>query len=99
LILSAGIDQTGNYNPKNLFTQSAFSNQKIQTIFEGKILAALRQKKRVIYQATPIFRAKELMAQGIIYKQFQQMKLLILTFICSIFSLNFLLITIPVIIK
>ena len=42
--VSAGIDQDGNYNPnnqsgdqnnpKNLFTQTAFSNQKIQTIFE-----------------------------------------------------------------
>lgn len=45
--VSAGIDQDGNYNPdnqsgdqnnpKNLFTQTAFSNQKIQTIFEGKV--------------------------------------------------------------
>ena len=40
--ISAGIDQDGNYNPnnqsgdqnnpKNLFTQSAYSNQKIQAI-------------------------------------------------------------------
>lgn len=73
--ISAGIDQDGNYNPnnqsgdqnnpKNLFTQSAYSNQKIQTIFESKVLRALRENKRVIYQATPIFRGNELMARGI----------------------------------
>ena len=73
--VSAGIDQDGNYNPrnqsgdqnnpKNLFTQSAFSNQKIQTIFEAKVRKALRQNKRVIYQATAIFRGNELMARGV----------------------------------
>lgn len=73
--VSAGIDLEGNYNPgnlsgdqnnpKNLFTQSAFSNQKIQTIFESRVRRALRQKQRVIYQATPIFRDNELMARGI----------------------------------
>lgn len=73
--VSAGIDQNGNYNPrnqsgdqnnpKNLFTQSAFSNQKIQTIFESKVRQALRNNQKVIYQATPIFRGQELMARGI----------------------------------
>lgn len=73
--ISAGIDQDGNYNPnnqsgdqnnpKNLFTQSAYSNQKIQTIFESKVRRALRENKRVIYQATLIFRGNELMARGI----------------------------------
>ncbi|WEV41192.1 DNA/RNA non-specific endonuclease [Lactobacillus sp. ESL0684] len=73
--VSAGIDQSGNYNPdnqsgdqnnpKNLFTQSAFANQKIQTVFESKVRSALRANKRVIYQATPIFRGQELMARGI----------------------------------
>lgn len=73
--ISAGIDQDGNYNPgnksgdqnnpKNLFTQSAFTNQKIQTIFESKVRKALRQGDKVIYQATPIFRGNELMARGI----------------------------------
>lgn len=73
--VSAGIDQNGNYNPrnqsgdqnnpKNLFTQSAFSNQKIQTIFESKVRQALKNNQKVIYQATPIFRGKELMARGI----------------------------------
>ena len=73
--VSAGIDQDGNYNPgnksgdqnnpKNLFTQSAFTNQKIQSIFESKVRKALRQGEKVIYQATPIFRGNELMARGI----------------------------------
>lgn len=73
--VSAGIDQEGNYNPrnksgdqnnpKNLFTQSAFSNQRIQTIFETKVRKALRQNKCVIYQATAIFRGNELMARGV----------------------------------
>lgn len=73
--VSAGIDQDGNYNPdnqsgdqnnpKNLFTQTAFSNQKIQIIFEGKVRNALKQGNKVIFQATPIFRGNELMARGI----------------------------------
>lgn len=73
--VSAGIDQDGQYNPnnqsgdqnnpKNLFTQTAFSNQKIQTIFETKVRQALKQGNKVIYQATPIFRGNELMARGI----------------------------------
>lgn len=73
--VSAGIDQDGDYepnnlsgdqnNPKNLFTQSAFSNQKIQTIFESQVRDALRDNEKIIYQATPIFRGNELMARGI----------------------------------
>lgn len=73
--VSAGIDLAGDFNPrnlsgdqnnpKNLFTQSAFSNQRIQTMFESRIRVALRQNKKVIYQATPIFRGTELMARGI----------------------------------
>lgn len=73
--ISAGIDQDGNYNPnnqsgdqnnpKNFFTQTAFSNQKIQTIFEGKVRNSLKQGNKIIFQATPIFRGNELMARGI----------------------------------
>lgn len=73
--ISAGINQNGNYspndksgdqnNPRNLFTQSAYTNQKIQTIFESKVRSALEANKKVIYQATPIFRENELMARGI----------------------------------
>lgn len=73
--LSGGIDQDGHYqpdndsgdqnNPKNLFTQSAFSNQKLQTIYESKIRAALRQNKHVIFQAQAIFSGDNLMANGV----------------------------------
>jgi DNA-entry nuclease len=73
--ISAGIDQDGNYNPnnqsgdqnnpRNLFTQTEFSNQKIQTIFEGKVRNSLKQGNKIIFQATPIFRGNELMARGI----------------------------------
>lgn len=73
--ISKGINQNGHYNPsdtsgdqnnpKNLFTQTAFSNQRIQTIYEQKIRSALRDGKRVVFFAKPIFRDKELMARGI----------------------------------
>lgn len=73
--LSAGIDQNGNYNPnnvsgdqnnpKNLFTQSAYANQKLQTIYESKVREALKENKKVIFEATPIFKDNNLMANGI----------------------------------
>ena len=73
--VSAGIDQDGNYNPKNqsgdqnnpknLFTQSAYSNQQLQTIYETKVRNALKANKKVIYQATPIFKGNEKMARGV----------------------------------
>lgn len=73
--VSAGIDQDGAYNPanrsgdqnnpKNLFTQTAYANQRVQTIFESQVRSALRRGCHVIYQATPIFRGQELMARGI----------------------------------
>lgn len=73
--ISAGINQDGNYdpnstsgdqnNPKNLFTQTAFSNQKLQTIYEAKVRKAIEDGHKVIYQVTPIFRGNELMARGV----------------------------------
>lgn len=73
--VSAGIDQNGHYNPhnqsgdqnnpKNLFTQTAYANQRLQTIYETKVRQALRRGCKIIYQATPIFRGQELMARGI----------------------------------
>ncbi|MCC4487010.1 DNA/RNA non-specific endonuclease [Limosilactobacillus reuteri] len=73
--ISAGINQDGNYdpnstsgdqnNPKNLFTQTAFSNQKLQTIYEAKVRKAIENGHKVIYQVTPIFRGNELMARGV----------------------------------
>lgn len=73
--LSKGISVNGKYEPtvqsgdqnnlKNLFTQTAFSNQKLQTIYESQVREALRKDKKVIFQVTPIFRGDELMARGI----------------------------------
>lgn len=73
--VSAGIDQNGRYhpqnqsgdqnNPKNLFTQTAYANQRLQTIYESKVRQALKRGCKVVYQATPIFRGQELMARGI----------------------------------
>lgn len=73
--ISKGISLDGVYNPavqsgdqnnpKNLFTQTAFSNQEIQTIYESKVRAALKQGKKVVYQAQAIFKAHELMARGV----------------------------------
>lgn len=73
--LTSGIDQwTGKYNgnrygdqdnPKNLFTETDFTNQYVQTIYETKVRHAIERHERVIYQATPIFRGNEDMARGI----------------------------------
>ncbi|MCZ3785633.1 DNA/RNA non-specific endonuclease [Lactobacillus crispatus] len=73
--LSAGINQQGRYspgeqsgdqnNPRNLFTQTAYTNQRIQTIYENKVRQALERGKKVIFSATPIFRGSERMARGI----------------------------------
>lgn len=59
------MSQIINQGIKNLFSQTAYSNQKVQTIFESKVRQTLRQGKKVIYQATPIFKDTELMARGI----------------------------------
>ncbi|WP_125982416.1 DNA/RNA non-specific endonuclease [Loigolactobacillus iwatensis] len=73
--LSKGISLDGNYDPsqqsgdqnnlKNLFTQTAFSNQRIQTIYETEVRDALRAGKQVIYQPHAIFRGNELMPRGV----------------------------------
>lgn len=74
--LTRGIDQqTGRFsaqgangdqnNPRNLFTETNFTNQAIQTIYEGRVRRAIEAHQRVIYQATPVFRGKELMPRGI----------------------------------
>ena len=73
--ISGGIDQNGDYdqsqqsgdqnNPKNLFTQTAFSNQRLQTIYEEKVRNTLKQGHKVIYQVQPLFRNQELMARGV----------------------------------
>lgn len=74
--LTRGIDpQTGRFdphgnngdqdNPRNLFTETDFTNQAVQTLYEGKVRRAIESHHRVIYQATPIFRGNELMPRGI----------------------------------
>lgn len=73
--LSKGIDTDGKYdpskqsgdqnNPRNLFTQTAFCNQKLQTIYEQKVRDALKAGAKVIYQVTPIFKGNNLMASGV----------------------------------
>lgn len=51
-------------NPKNLATQSAYSNQVLMQIYEEQVRQALAQGKRVIYQVTTVFRGNELMPRG-----------------------------------
>ena len=73
--LTAGINpQTGRYqpskigdqdNPQNLFTETDFVNQEVQTIYEAKVRHAIERGEHVIYQATPIFRGNELVPRGI----------------------------------
>ncbi len=72
--LSFNFDDEGDYargyegsedNPKNLFTQTEYANQKVMTLFEEDVRQALKQDKRVIYQVTPVFRDNELMARGV----------------------------------
>ncbi|WP_295728159.1 DNA/RNA non-specific endonuclease [uncultured Limosilactobacillus sp.] len=73
--LTAGINSnTGKYqptvigdqnNPQNLFTETDFINQEVQTIYEAKVRHAIEHGQRVIYQVTPIFRHRELVPRGI----------------------------------
>ncbi|WP_367369382.1 DNA/RNA non-specific endonuclease [Pediococcus ethanolidurans] len=51
-------------NPKNLATQTEFSNQKTMQIFEGKVRNALEANKKVIYQVSTVFKNKDLMPIG-----------------------------------
>lgn len=73
--LTGGINaHTGQYhtsavgdqdNPRNLFTETDFTNQMLQTIYETRVRHTIEQGKHVVYQATPIFRGSEQMARGI----------------------------------
>lgn len=52
-------------NPKNLATQSAFSNQKpMQQDSENLVRNALEKNEKVIYQVTPVFKGSNLMSTG-----------------------------------
>lgn len=71
---SFNFDSDGNFrggesgsqdNPKNLATQTAFSNQNVQTIYEKKVRDAQKiTGNKVIYQIVTVFRGKELMPRG-----------------------------------
>lgn len=73
--ISKGIDKDGDFDPsqeagdqdniKNLFTQTAFSNQRIETIYESKVRETLEQGHKVIYEAKPVFKGSEQMARGV----------------------------------
>lgn len=72
--LTFNFDQNGNYsqghegsldNPKNLATQTAYSNQKpMQFDSEDLVRNALEQGKKVIYKVTTVFRNDEKMPRG-----------------------------------
>ncbi|AVK63697.1 DNA/RNA non-specific endonuclease [Lactobacillus sp. CBA3606] len=51
-------------NPKNLATQTAYSNQQTMQIYENQVRTALEQGKKVIYRVTTVFRGNELMPRG-----------------------------------
>lgn len=51
-------------NPKNLATQTAYSNQRTMQIYEDQVRTALEQGKKVIYRVTTVFRGNELMPRG-----------------------------------
>lgn len=51
-------------NPKNLATQTAYSNQQTMQIYEDQVRTALEQGKKVIYKVTTVFRGDELMPRG-----------------------------------
>lgn len=71
---SFNFDINGNYkkgedgsldNPKNLATQSAFSNQKVQSYYETMVRKAQqRMGNKVIFQIVTVFRGNELMPRG-----------------------------------
>lgn len=71
---SFNFDTDGNYkkgedgsidNPKNLATQSAYSNQRVQTRYEALVRKAQAiSGNKVLYQIVTVFRSDELMPRG-----------------------------------
>lgn len=51
-------------NPKNLFTQTSFSNRTLFQRYERMVRDSLADNKKVIYKVTPVFRDNELVARG-----------------------------------
>lgn len=67
------IDDEGKYdenalgsidNPKNLATQTEFSNQRTMQLFEQRVREALKADKKVIYKVTTVFKGRGLMPLG-----------------------------------
>lgn len=51
-------------NPKNLFTQTSYSNQTLFQIYERQVRTSLENGSNVIYRVEPLFRGDELVARG-----------------------------------
>lgn len=71
--LSFNIDSNGNFskgqegsenNPKNLATQTNYTNRTLFQRYEGKVRDELNSGGKVIYQVTPVFRDNELLPRG-----------------------------------
>ena len=71
--LSFNFDNNGNYisgqtgsenNPKNLSTQTRYTNRTLFQRYEGEVRNELKNGGKVIYQVTPIFRDNEKMPRG-----------------------------------
>lgn len=73
--LTKGFNKKGRYrfyrrkgdenNKRNLFLETAFTNQRLQTIFEAKVRQALLEDRKVIYQVQPVYRNGEVMPRGV----------------------------------
>lgn len=71
--LSFNVDEDGNKspghlgsqdNPKNLFTQTAQSNQGEMRVWENKVKKELEAGHNVKYKVTPVYNGDDLMAKG-----------------------------------
>lgn len=51
-------------NPKNLATQTAFSNQEPMQVYEEQVRNALERHEKVIYRVQPVYSGNELMPRG-----------------------------------
>ena len=52
-------------NPKNLFSQSAYSNQVTFQTYEEMVRTSIKKGSKVTYRVEPIFKDNELMARGL----------------------------------
>lgn len=52
-------------NPKNLFTQTSYSNRTLLQRYEREVRATIQTGEKVIYRVEPVFRDDELVARGL----------------------------------